>query len=261
MAVSNSELFSFGIAQKKDIKDYVADAVSTAESTPAAGSVGTAALASGAVTAAKIASLSSAQLATICSDETGSGALCFATSPTLVTPVLGTVTSGNISACTSTSMVMVTPVLGTPTSGVLDNCTGAPHFTNAVLVTPAIGTPSAGVLTNCTGLPDASKLNPVPSSYAANGAIAITDRIALITKNSAAANMTLAAGAAGASTKITSTTSFAHTIAATGIIMDGTTGGAKTTITLAAFPGASIELVSDGTNWYVIAQNHVTSIV
>jgi hypothetical protein len=37
------------------------------------------------------------------------------TSPTLVTPVLGTVTSGNISACTSTSMVMVTPVIGAAT--------------------------------------------------------------------------------------------------------------------------------------------------
>ena len=37
------------------------------------------------------------------------------TSPTFVTPVLGTVTSGNISACTSTSMVMVTPVIGAAT--------------------------------------------------------------------------------------------------------------------------------------------------
>jgi hypothetical protein len=43
------------------------------------------------------------------------------TSPTIVTPtmtgpILGTVTSGNISACTSTSMVMVTPVLGAATA-------------------------------------------------------------------------------------------------------------------------------------------------
>jgi len=37
------------------------------------------------------------------------------TSPTMVTPVLGTVASGNISACTSTSMVMVTPVIGAAT--------------------------------------------------------------------------------------------------------------------------------------------------
>ena len=42
----------------------------------------------------------SAQLATAVTDETGSGALVFATSPTLVTPVLGTPTSGTLSNCT-----------------------------------------------------------------------------------------------------------------------------------------------------------------
>jgi hypothetical protein len=113
------------------------------------------------------------------------------TSPTLVTPVLGTVTSGNISACTSTSMVMVTPILGTPASGTLTNCTGLPIasgvsglaanvatflatpssanlaavltdetgtganvFANTpTLVTPILGTPTSGTLTSCTGLP------------------------------------------------------------------------------------------------------------
>jgi hypothetical protein len=43
---------------------------------------------------------SSANLATAVTDETGSGALVFATSPTLVTPVLGTPTSGTLSGCT-----------------------------------------------------------------------------------------------------------------------------------------------------------------
>ena len=43
---------------------------------------------------------SSANLATAVTDETGSGALVFATSPTLVTPVLGTPTSGTLSNCT-----------------------------------------------------------------------------------------------------------------------------------------------------------------
>jgi len=37
------------------------------------------------------------------------------TSPTFVTPALGTVASGVISACTSTSMVLTTPVLGAAT--------------------------------------------------------------------------------------------------------------------------------------------------
>ncbi len=51
------------------------------------------------------------------------------TSPTLVTPALGTVASGNISACTSNGMVMVAPALGTPASGTLSNCTGLPIAT------------------------------------------------------------------------------------------------------------------------------------
>jgi hypothetical protein len=42
----------------------------------------------------------SANLKTAVTDETGSGALVFATSPTLVTPVLGTPTSGTLSGCT-----------------------------------------------------------------------------------------------------------------------------------------------------------------
>ena len=84
----------------------------------------------GAGVATFLATPSSANLATAVTDETGTGALVFATSATLVTPLLGTVTSGVISACTSTSMVMVTPVLGTPTSGVLTNCTGSPTFTD-----------------------------------------------------------------------------------------------------------------------------------
>ena len=37
------------------------------------------------------------------------------TSPTMVTPVLGTPTSGNLSNCTSTSMVLTTPVIGAAT--------------------------------------------------------------------------------------------------------------------------------------------------
>lgn len=44
---------------------------------------------------------SSANLAAAVTDETGTGALVFATSPTLVTPVLGTPTSGNLSNCTA----------------------------------------------------------------------------------------------------------------------------------------------------------------
>jgi len=47
-----------------------------------------------------LAATTSAQLAGVISDETGSGALAFATSPTLVTPVLGTPASGTLTNCT-----------------------------------------------------------------------------------------------------------------------------------------------------------------
>ena len=50
--------------------------------------------------AAVLGSFTSAQLATALTDETGSGAAVFATSPTLVTPALGTPSSGNLANCT-----------------------------------------------------------------------------------------------------------------------------------------------------------------
>jgi hypothetical protein len=46
------------------------------------------------------AATTSAELAGVISDETGSGSLVFATSPTLVTPLLGTPTSGTLTNCT-----------------------------------------------------------------------------------------------------------------------------------------------------------------
>jgi len=57
-----------------------------------------------------MAATTSAQLAGVISDETGSGALVFATSPTLVTPVLGTPASGTLTNCTF-------PTLNQSTSG------------------------------------------------------------------------------------------------------------------------------------------------
>jgi hypothetical protein len=57
---------------------------------------------------------SSANLASAVTDETGSGALVFATSPTLVTPALGTPASGTLTNCT-----------GLPLAGVVDSTTEA----------------------------------------------------------------------------------------------------------------------------------------
>lgn len=53
---------------------------------------------------------SSANLAAAITDETGSGSLVFATSPTLVTPLLGTPTSGTLTNCTG--LPLTTGVIG-----------------------------------------------------------------------------------------------------------------------------------------------------
>lgn len=71
-------------------------------------------------TLAQFAATTSAQLAGVISDETGSGSLVFATSPTLVTPALGTPSSGNLTNCTNLPAAQLS---GTIPSAVLGNST------------------------------------------------------------------------------------------------------------------------------------------
>ena len=67
--------------------------------------------------AAFLATPSSANLASAVTDETGSGALVFATSPTLVTPALGTPASGNLSNCTNIPVAQATGTLAIANGG------------------------------------------------------------------------------------------------------------------------------------------------
>ena len=159
---------------------------------------------------------SSANLAASITDETGSGSLVFATSPTLVTPALGTpsalvgtnitgtasgLTSGNVT--TNANLTgMITSVgnaasLGSFTSANLataltdETGTGANVFaTSPTLVTPLLGTPTSGVATNLTGLPLTTGVTgTLPVANGGTGAATLTSNYALLGNGTSALQM------------------------------------------------------------------------
>ena len=100
------------------------------------------------------------------STSTGSGNTVLSTSPTLVTPVLGTPASATLTNATGLPVATgisglgtgIATFLATPSSANLaaaltdETGTGAAVFaTSPTLVTPALGTPASGVMTNVTG--------------------------------------------------------------------------------------------------------------
>lgn len=123
----------------------------------------------------------SSNLASAVTDETGSGALVFATSPTLVTPALGTPSSATLTNATGLPISTgvsglgtgVATFLATPSSTNLRSAltdetgTGSAVFaTSPTLVTPALGTPSSATLTNATGLPIATGVSGLGTGVA-----------------------------------------------------------------------------------------------
>ena len=142
------------------------------------------------------------------------------TSPTFVTPALGTVASGNISACTSTSMVMVTPVLGTPTSGNISNCTGSPTLT-----APVIGA-ATGTSLSTTGNQVISGTGKQGYATGSGGTVTqATSKATGVTLSKPTGQITLASDALAASTTVSFT--LTNTVIEAGdiLVMNHISGG------------------------------------
>lgn len=200
--------------------------------------------------AAFLADPTSAKLATAVTNETGSGALVFATSPTLVTPALGTPSAAVLTNATglplTTGVTGTLPVanggtglsslgtgvatfLGTPSSANLKSAvtdetgSGALVFASGpTLSAPVLGTPASGDLSNCTNIPlgnatgnlgvarlnggtgassstywrgDGTWANPSSSSLQADGSVAGTGPQELLRLNfTDATTLTIASG-------------------------------------------------------------------
>jgi hypothetical protein len=212
----------------------------------AAASGGTGLTALGAGVATFLETPSSANLAAAVTGETGSGALVFATSPTLVTPALGTPASGVMTNVTGLPVATGISGLGTGVATALAvnvGSAGAPVVNGGVL-----GTPSSGTLTNATGLPVSTGISGLGTGVAtflatptsANLAAAVTDETgsgALVF----ATSPTLVTPALGTPSSGTLTN-------ATGLPIDGGTTG-----TLPVARGGSGVTTSTGTGNVVLS--------
>ena len=140
---------------------------------------------------------SSADLAGIISDESGTGVLAFTNSPTFTTPALGTpsavtLTNGTglpvsgISASTSAAIGVGSIELGHATdTTIARSSAGVVTIEGSTILVSggALGTPASGTLSNATGLPIATGVSGLGSNVAtllatpssANLASAITD--------------------------------------------------------------------------------------
>ena len=142
-------------------------------------------------TLAAHAATTSTQLRGVISDETGTGSLVFATSPTLVTPALGTPASGVLTNATglplTTGVTGTLPVANGGTGVTTSTGSGATVLSNSpTLVTPVLGVASATSI-NGTVIPGSATLVKTSDTGTVTSTMIANDTIVDANINSAAA--------------------------------------------------------------------------
>ena len=187
---------------------------------------------------------SSANLAAAITDETGTGVLVFATSPTLVTPLLGTPTSGVLTNCTGTAAGLTAGVASAVAVG------GITGLGTNVATALAVNLGSAGALASLATAQTFTK--PQRGTQTANAAstsfdLNATNNFTCTTTGDSALTFTNIASATGQGGNILFINGGTHTI----------TAAANTKMTAADLAVVSVTgtyllgYYCDGTNAYV----------
>ena len=183
---------------------------------------------------------SSANLRAAMTDETGTGLLVFATSPTLTTPILGVPTSGTLTNCTGLPIATgvsglgasVATFLATPSSANLaaaltdETGTGANVFANTpTLVTPVIGA-ATGTSLSTTGNQVISGTGKQGYATGSGGVVTqLTSKATGVTLDKSTGQITLNAAALAASTTVSFTLTNTLIEAGDILVMNHISGG------------------------------------